>query len=199
MKTLTEIVLVVATARKGVIGKNNRLPWHLPEDLAHFRKLTTGHCIIMGRKTFESIGRALPNRRSIVISHRADALAGTAAAGIEWAGSLEAALALSQRTDTALPWPATPVFVIGGAQLYAQAMPIADRIEQTTIETDIDGDAWFPAIDPALWQLDSGTSSTGSASSPALADSPLGPQVSRTGLGYQFLSWHRKNREQPGG
>ena len=183
-----EIVLVVATAHNNVIGKDNQLPWHLPEDLAHFRKVTTGHCIIMGRKTFESIGKALPNRRSIVISHSpqpAPALAGAGPESIEWASSLEQALTMSQQDLAPAKWPSTPVFVIGGAQLYKQSIHLARRIEQTEIDIDIDGDAWFPDIDAAQWQL---------AGEPAASgDQGATTQVSKTGLSYRFLSWHRKN------
>jgi dihydrofolate reductase len=175
-----EVVLIAACAHRGVIGANNQLPWHLPEDLAHFKSLTTGHSIIMGRKTFESIGRALPMRRSIVISRQAGALALQSVEGIETTASLEEALALSQTTkgSTAL----SPVFIIGGAQLYAQAIHRADRIELTEIDLTIDGDAFFPEISSADWDT-----------SPYMPSPD--PKISRSGLPYRFLTCCRKSVE----
>jgi dihydrofolate reductase len=173
-----EVVLIAACAHGGVIGANNQLPWHLPEDLAHFKSLTTGHCIIMGRKTFESIGRALPHRRSIVISRQAGASALHAIEGIETAASLEEALALSQTAsgDTAL----SPVFIIGGAQLYAQAIHWADRIELTEIDLTIEGDAFFPEISSVDWDKSVYAVSTD-------------PKISRSGVPYRFLTCRRKS------
>jgi len=134
------LTLIVARARNGVIGRAGALPWHLPEDLAHFKRTTMGHPIVMGRKTWESIGRPLPGRRSIVVSRQP----GFVAAGAEVADSLEAALARCVQ--------ASEVFVIGGAQLYREALPHAERLIVTEIDADFDGDAHFPAPDPAQWQ-----------------------------------------------
>lgn len=136
---MTLLTLVVARARNGTIGRNNTLPWRLPEDLAHFKRTTLGAPIIMGRKTWDSIGRPLPGRRNIVVS-RNTALK---LEGAEVAGSLEAAQLLCIGAEQ--------VFLIGGAQLYAEAMPSADRLVVTEIDADVEGDAFFPAIDRAQW------------------------------------------------
>ncbi len=142
------VTLVVARARGGVIGVDNRLPWHLPEDLRHFRSLTMGHPIVMGRRTFESIGKALPGRRTIVVTR--DATRSFAAA--ERAGSLDEALALA-RMHTADPAISTDeVFVIGGAQLFEHALRIADRVILTEIDLDVAGDTHFADLDPAQWR-----------------------------------------------
>jgi len=133
------IALIVARARNGVIGRAGRLPWHIPGELAHFKRSTMGHPIIMGRRTWESIGRPLPGRRNIVVSRDAD----YAAPGAEVATSLAAALGLCAAGDEA--------FVIGGADLYAQALPLAQRAIVTEIDADFDGDARFPALDPQQW------------------------------------------------
>jgi dihydrofolate reductase len=133
------LVLIVAMARNRIIGKDGALPWHLPEDLKRFRRLTMGHPIIMGRKTHESIGRALPGRRNIVIT-RNRALTLT---DVETTNSVGAALQLAADADE--------VFVIGGEQIYQAALPLADRIELTLIDQDFDGDVLFPAFDPAEW------------------------------------------------
>lgn len=132
--TMSRISLIVAVASNGVIGRGNALPWHLPEDLAYFKRTTTGHTIIMGRKTLESIGRALPNRRNIVVS-------GSLLAppeGVQAAASLEAALALCGAE--------AEVFIIGGAKLYHAAIERADRLLVTEIHRDIEGDVSFPPI-----------------------------------------------------
>ena len=136
---MTLLTLVVARARNGTIGRNNTLPWRLPEDLAHFKRTTLGAPIIMGRKTWESIGRPLPGRRNIVVS-RNTALE---LEGAEVAGSLEDAQLLCIGVEQ--------VFLIGGAQLYAEALPSADRLVVTEIDADVEGDAFFPAIDRAQW------------------------------------------------
>jgi dihydrofolate reductase len=137
---MSRLTLIVARARNGVIGKDNAMPWKIPGEQAYFKRVTMGHPIIMGRKTWESIGRPLPGRRSIVIS-RNTALA---APGAEVAPSLDAALA---RCDGA-----TEAFVIGGAELYRLALPSAHRLLITEIDHDFDGDTYFPAPDPAQWQ-----------------------------------------------
>lgn len=139
-KNTPKVVLIVAMARNRVIGKDGALPWRLPEDLKRFRSLTMGHPIIMGRKTCDSIGRALPGRRNIVISRQQNLVI----AGVETASSLAAALEMTADADT--------VFVIGGQQIYQAALPIADRIELTQIDKDFEGDVLFPEIDPTQWR-----------------------------------------------
>ena len=133
------LTLIVATDRVRGIGIENRLPWRLPEDLAHFKRTTIGHPIIMGRKTFESIGRALPGRRNIVVTRnpawRHD--------GVDTVLSLPAAMALAPESDA---------FVIGGAEVYAQAMPMCERLIITEIDRVFDCDAFFPPIDANQWQ-----------------------------------------------
>ena len=131
--------IVVAMDSNRLIGKDNGLPWHLPADLAFFKKLTTGNTILMGRKTFDSIGRPLPNRRNIVITRNAD----IEITGCEVVNSIEEALSLAQGE--------TEVMVIGGAKLYQQILPIADRLYITQIESEFDGDTYFPSYNEAEW------------------------------------------------
>ena len=139
------IALICAMARNRVIGRGNTLPWRLPVDLKHFRELTTGHTLLMGRKTFESLGRPLPNRTSIVITSQR----GYAPEGALVAHSLDEALALAATHIS----PANPeLFVIGGENLYAQMLPRADRLYITLVDAEIEGDAWFPQFDQAAWQ-----------------------------------------------
>ncbi len=143
MPVVPEIVLIAAVARNRAIGKDNRLLWNIPQDMAHFRKLTTGETVIMGRKTWESLPprfRPLPNRRNIVISRQAD----YAAEGAQVADSLTRALVLANGSAR--------IFVIGGEQIYALAMPLAQRLEITEVDLHPDADAWFPPIDSAQWQ-----------------------------------------------
>jgi dihydrofolate reductase len=131
--------LIVAVARNGVIGKSNQLPWRLPEDLKRFRTLTMGHHIIMGRRTWESIGRPLPGRTSVVVTRRGD----YAAPGALVVHSLADALAACTGDDE--------VFVIGGAEIYGEALPLADHIYLTRIDADYAGDAFFPALSGEEW------------------------------------------------
>ena len=133
------LTLIVATERHNGIGIHNALPWRLPEDLAFFKRTTTGHPILMGRKTFESIGRPLPNRRNIVITRNP----AWQHEGVDTAGSLQQAADLAGDGE---------VFVIGGAQIYADALPLATRLIVTEIDADFACDAFFPAIDPAVWK-----------------------------------------------
>lgn len=129
------LTLVAAVARSGVIGRDGGLPWHLPEDMRHFRATTMGHAVVMGRRTWESLPaayRPLPGRRNIVLT-RDDSWRGE---GAERAGSLEEALRLLQGEER--------VFVVGGAQVYAAALPLADELILTEIDVDVDGDACFP-------------------------------------------------------
>ncbi|MCL2523024.1 MAG: dihydrofolate reductase [Betaproteobacteria bacterium] len=140
---MSEIVLIAAVARNRVIGRDNQLLWNLPEDMAHFKALTQGHTVVMGRKTWESLPprfRPLPGRRNIVVSRQT----AYAAPGAELAASLEAALTLAAEQET--------VFVIGGADIYRQALPLAGRLELTEIDQEPEGDVWFPELSPADWQ-----------------------------------------------
>jgi len=135
------IVLIVAYARGGVIGRGNTIPWHIKGEQAHFKRMTLGHPIIMGRKTWASLPkRPLPQRRNIVVSRQAD----LNAPGAEAVTSLESALALCAPTDR--------VFVIGGAQIYNQALGYATEIIATEIDADIAGDVHFPKIDTTQWR-----------------------------------------------
>lgn len=149
-----EIVLVVAVAANGVIGANGAMPWHLPADLRHFKRLTTGKPVIMGRKTFQSIGKPLPGRHNIVLTRDS----AWTADGVTVAGNLAEAIAAAGLDPRAR---AEAIMVIGGAEIYAQALPIATRIELTRIHLAPEGDTRFPELDPARWQ------ETASASHPA--------------------------------
>jgi dihydrofolate reductase len=137
---------MVAVAENGVIGKNNALPWHLPEDLRYFKRVTMGKPIIMGRKTFESIGRPLPGRTNIVIT-RNTALQ---AEGVKVVYSLDEALELA--ASIALLDGAQEAVVIGGAQIYREAIPVADRLYVTEVHANVEGDAVLPDIDWARWR-----------------------------------------------
>ena len=134
------ISLIVAAARNGVIGAQGKLPWHLPADLKRFKQLTLGHPILMGRKTFESIGKLLPGRTNILLTRQED----FQAPGCRAAASLEEALKLCGNDPE--------IFVIGGASVYSQALPFADRIYLTQIHHDFQGDTRLFPIDPAAWQ-----------------------------------------------
>lgn len=133
------INLIVAIDERNGIGKNNLLPWHLPADLKHFKTITTGHPIIMGRKTFDSIGKALPNRRNIVISRQS----GLVIPGAELCSSLNDAIELCKDEKD--------VFVIGGAQIFEQALPLANVLYLTIIHQDFDADVFFPVINMNEW------------------------------------------------
>ena len=137
---LPRISLIVAMDRKRGIGIANQLPWRLPEDLAHFKRTTTGHAIIMGRKTFDSIGRPLPNRRNIVVTRNPD----WTRDGVLTAVNPEQARALARDEQEA--------FIIGGAELFIQTIAIADRMIVTEIAAEFDCDTFFPEIDPAAWR-----------------------------------------------
>src|SRR3954451_11653231 len=130
-----KIYLVAAVASNGVIGVNGQLPWRLPEDLKHFKRLTLGHPVIMGRRTWESLPGALPGRDNIVVTRQA----GYEAPGAAVAGSLEAALALCAGEPVA--------FVIGGSRLFDESLPFAAGLVMTEIYRDFDGDTWFPPYD----------------------------------------------------
>jgi dihydrofolate reductase len=138
------IALVWAMARNGVIGRDNALPWRLPADLQHFKALTTGHPVLMGRKTFESLGRPLPNRTNIVVTRDRN----YAPPGARVAYSLDEALAMA----TAYLPADRQVFVIGGENLYTQMLPRAERLYVTLVDAEVDGDARFPTLDWQQWR-----------------------------------------------
>jgi dihydrofolate reductase len=138
-----KISQVVAMSRNRVIGRDNALPWHAPEDLKRFKRLTTGRPVIMGRKTYASIGRPLPNRLNIVITRDR----GFHADGVVNAYTIEEALRLAEESmlgDEAM--------VIGGAQIFALVMPMTQTIHLTVIELDVEGDTFFPTLDPVDWR-----------------------------------------------
>ena len=160
-----KINMIYARAANGVIGHNNAMPWHLPEDLVHFKKLTLGFPVIMGRKTWDSIPqkfRPLPGRTNVVITRQTN----WQAAGALTAGSLEAALALCQSESD--------VWIIGGAQIYAQAEPLASRIEVTLIDKNYEGDAFAPALG-VEWTANHNEA-----------------HVSREGLNFSFITYTRQ-------
>lgn len=141
-----ELCIVVAVTENGVIGKDNGLPWHLPADLKHFKTITMGHPMIMGRRTFDSIGKALPGRKTIVITSQA-----------EWshddvlvAHDLDEAIGLAEQACSVLN--VERIMIVGGAQLYKQVLPRCERLFLTKIELTIEGDAFFPELDLSQWE-----------------------------------------------
>lgn len=130
--------LIVAAALNNAIGKNNQLLWHLPADLKHFKNLTSGHTIIMGRKTFESIGKPLPNRRNLVITRSVVQFDGA-----ETASSVQAAIGLCADEEE--------IFIIGGGEIYREALPLADKIYFTWVEISPEADTFFPGLDENIW------------------------------------------------
>ncbi len=135
------LALVAAVAKNGIIGKDGQLPWRIPEDLKHFRRLTTGHAIIMGRRTWDEVGKPLPNRRNIVVTRQENLVL----AGAEVVRTLEEAIALARQTD-AMP------FIIGGAQIYREALPHITHLYLTEIDRAVDGDTHFPEFDRNAFQ-----------------------------------------------
>lgn len=136
----TKISLIVAVAKNGIIGTGGTMPWHITEDFAHFKAVTLGHSVIMGRKTYESIGRPLPRRRNVVISRNQT----LRIEGCEMAASLEEAITMCEGEEE--------LFVIGGGEIYRQAMPMADKLYITHVDVVVEGDTRFPEIDPVLWE-----------------------------------------------
>lgn len=155
--------IIAAMARNRVIGIANRLPWRLPEDLQHFKRLTLGHHIIMGRKTYASIGRPLPGRSTVILTRDAE----FRVPGCMTAHTLQQAIEACGDDPE--------VFCVGGAEIYAQALPLADRLYLTEIQAEYAGDAYFPAIDPLQWQASSREH-----------------HVSADGLGYDFVIYDRQ-------
>jgi dihydrofolate reductase len=137
---MQNLSLIVAVAKNNVIGLDNTLPWHLPEDLKRFRALTTGHHIIMGRKTYDSLGRLLPGRTTVIVTRNPY----YKIEGALTANSLEAAIELTKNDDEA--------FLIGGAELYHHGLKLANKLYITEIAIDVEGDAHFPALDISQWQ-----------------------------------------------
>ena len=132
------VVIIAAVADNGVIGAAGKIPWHLPDDLKRFKRLTLGHPILMGRKTFVSLGKPLPGRRNLVLTRGPDI------SGVECFASLDAVLAACRDAAT--------VFIIGGAEIYQQALPLADVLLLTHVHRQVDGDTKFPEFDQARWR-----------------------------------------------
>ncbi len=135
------ISLIAAIDRNRLIGNNNQLPWHLPVDFAHFKSVTMGKPVVMGRKTFESIGRPLPGRQNIVLTRDVD----YRAAKVDLARDLDHAIELAGEADE--------LMVIGGSAIYVLALPQATRVYLTHVEAEFTGDAWFPELDPMEWSI----------------------------------------------
>ena len=134
------ITIVVAMGKNREIGANNQLLWHLPKDLKHFKELTTGHPVIMGRKTYESIGKPLPNRTNIVISRKSDWFE----EGILIVGSIKEAIKFAKKIDE-------NAYIIGGGNIYEQTLDLADQLEVTLVDTTLEADTFFPKIDEKKW------------------------------------------------
>lgn len=132
---------IVAAADNNAIGKDNQLLWHLPNDLRFFKRTTSGHAVIMGRKTYESVGKPLPNRRNLVVTRQKD----YTLEGAEVVHSLEAALARCANEKE--------VFIVGGAEIYRQALPATNRVYLTRVHADLSGDTYFPELDERDWVL----------------------------------------------
>ncbi|WP_429186440.1 type 3 dihydrofolate reductase [Aeromonas veronii] len=162
-----KISMIAAMAHDRVIGKDNQMPWHLPADLAHFKRVTLGKPVLMGRKTFESIGRPLPGRRNLVISRNPD----YQVEGIEVVGSVEAALALLAGSSV------EELMVIGGGHLYAEMLPSADCLYLTRIDLAVEGDTRFPAFDDGQWQR---------------VDCESHPADEKNPHPYSFETWQRR-------
>jgi dihydrofolate reductase len=160
------ISLLVAMDRNRVIGKNNQLPWHLPADLAYFKKLTMGHTIVMGRKTFESIGRVLPGRENVIVTRNPSFTKENCIIihSIEKIKKLAA-----EKNDE--------IFIIGGAEIFKETLPFADRLYITKIEAEFPGDTFFPPFDESQWQLIS---------------CEKGPKDEKNPYDYYFLVYERK-------
>lgn len=139
--SMPELILVAAMARNRVIGHQGRMPWHLPADLKHFKAITLGHPVVMGRKTFESIGKPLPGRLNVVVSRKQPQLPD----GVVLAGSLDEALKACDDADR--------VMVIGGGEIYRQALPLASGLELTFVDDEPEGDTRFPEFDRLEWEL----------------------------------------------
>ncbi len=149
-----KLAIIVAVAKNGVIGRNNQLPWHLPQDLKYFKKVTLGKPVIMGRKTYESIGKPLPGRTNIVVTRSKD---WSAADGVVVTNSFEQALSAAQKVLEEDPLASNEVMVIGGAEIYRSALQFVDRIYLTRVALEPQGDAFFDALGELDWVLESNT------------------------------------------
>lgn len=163
------ISLIAAMGNNRVIGLNNDMPWHLPKDLAHFKKITTGHTIVMGRKTYESIGRPLPNRKNIILTRQASL---RFPEEVMTVSSLETVLKWNEEN------PEEEIFIIGGGNLYKQALPYADRLYLTEINEDFDGDTFFPAFDKLEWDV---------------VDETIGERDINNPYDFKFITYERRN------
>ena len=170
---MTRLTIVAAVASNLALGKNNQLLWHLPADLQFFKKTTLNHPIIMGRKTYESIGRPLPRRLNIVISRQLDLQID----GCVVVPNLRAAIALAEQMEHQPAEIAPEIFIIGGGDIYAQALPLAQRMVLTEVKRDFDADVFFPAFDQTQWQ--------------EISREPNHDET--TGLDYDFVNYHRLN------
>ncbi|MBO1272754.1 dihydrofolate reductase [Shewanella sp. 4t3-1-2LB] len=157
------IALIAAMANNRVIGKDNQMPWHLPEDLRHFKQVTMGKPVVMGRRTYESIGKPLPGRQNIVITRNSD----MTIPGVTMVSSLSEAFDQANVCDE--------LMIIGGGQLYAEALPCADILYLTQISLDVDGDTYFPSWDDGQWVKSSDDSG-----------------ISANGLEFHFLKYVKK-------
>lgn len=169
---LVPVAMIAAMSRNRVIGVDGALPWHLPEDLRFFKRMTQAKPLVMGRKTFASIGRPLPGRRNIVVT-RDQAFAHP---GVEVCHSVAQALALADRHATVEA--ADEIMVMGGGEIYARAMPCAERLYLTEVDTEVAGDTYFPAIDAVHWR------ETRREAGPAVEGQP----------GYDFVTYERRTR-----
>ena len=142
---IMKITLIAAVSRNGVIGRDGGLPWHLPADLRRFKQVTRGHQVVMGRRTFESLPGPLPNRRNIVVSRRPE----YQPSGVEVASSLEEAIVLAESAAQSLD---ETLFILGGAVLYEAALPLADRLDLTCVDAEVEGDTRFPDFDDSAWR-----------------------------------------------
>ncbi len=143
---MLKLSLICAISDNGVIGRNNKLPWHLSEDLKYFKRTTMGKCIIMGRKTYESIGKPLPGRTNIIVTRNRNYDVENARVVDSLADAIELAENISFIDGS------EEAFVIGGAQLYGEALPVVERMHLTRIHADVEGDAWFPEFDAQEWE-----------------------------------------------
>jgi dihydrofolate reductase len=159
---MRRLSIIVAMARNRVIGVDNRLPWHIPGELKYFKQLTMGHHIIMGRKTYESIGRPLPGRVTVIVTRDTR----YSQEGCLVAHSLEEAIRLAEGDEE--------VFFVGGDSLYRQALPLVDRLYITEIQADFEGDAHFPEFDCGIW-----------------SEASRSPQVTDDGLGFDYVVYDR--------
>lgn len=161
---MTCLSLIVATAKNRVIGLNNTLPWHLPEDLKRFRALTTGHHIIMGRKTYDSLGRLLPGRTTVIVTRNQS----YKVEGAIVVHSLEDAIAACSNDQE--------VFLIGGAELYKDGLKLADKLYVTEIDAEFEGDAFFPEFNLSEWSA-----------------GEMETHTSTNGLSFRYLIYQRNN------